>query len=588
MSIEPGIEIKFPGDTRIDLFVRPDLNRNEYDAEPLGFTYSSKLNLARLNSNEIPVRASDALLINNLKVLGASQTRKVRSIQIYQMKDSIAQSLLSSLRMYNASYQGDITPTSDYSCQMVAARLKDHYDLVERRLTRNQFVQNDYFGIIAVEANQGRTLIAFDKNWVLPAIATYIEGNFSAEMNRPVELREKMAERNPIENMAGTDYAQWVSIGQPRGEKININDLTIYPFQDDALTNDDGSPTECYMIFAPVSRDEAEKIYLYCYRDIQLYTDIAYVTVKDLALELARDFQYLFPVDVKTIGNYVVFSTDKINRDQFERTYKTGELGFSFPRLDDFTGAYGSYLLAESLYFQFPIRWENNMLYIGMCGYIQAQDIIENFANILNDLQRENPFYKILPNYVTATYLAQTTNYKCFYYQGKYYAAMNIDQEISTISDNRSNDEKEFDETYVEMLMPLIAVCQERTSEDARKYLRSLGYDINPNPDDYQNKIILGHRTIELNGKLTTNYYYRSTHGRELSIHQINGPHDDEIKQKLQSLFQRGYFFTQKTINLMRGYPDFIPSSQPINRQLSSNPKELLTELDNLIRGIIS
>jgi hypothetical protein len=522
-----------------------------------------------LERNEIPTQESDALLINSLKALTKLQSQKLGPFLIYQ-SPSVVQELLSTIKLYSATYQGNITPTSDYSCQMVAARLGDRFDLVEKRLTRKRFVQNDYFGIIAAEASRGRTLIAFDNNWVLPAIADYIEGNFNVEMDRPAELREKMAERNPV----GT-----VSISSLRGENITLNDLTIYPFQDDAFTG------ECYMIFAPVSRDEAERIFLYLYRDVQLYTDTAYLTIKDLPLQIARDFQYLFPVDLRVIGNYVVLSSDQITRDQLEWIYKFGEIAFSFPRLDDLTGAYGSYLLAEALYFQFPIRWENNVLYVGMCGYIQAKDIIENFGYILNDLQRENPFYKVLPNYVTAKNLAQTSNIKCFYYQGRYYAALPSDIMVPTITEDQSPDEKQFDETRIEMLMPLLAVTQERTSEDARKYLKSLGYDINPNPDPYENKIILGYRTIELNGEFTTDYYYRSTHGRELSIHQIDGPHDVEIRRKLQYLFQRGYFFTQKTLNIIRGYPDFIPSFQPIHRQLSPNPKVLTVQLDNLIRG---
>lgn len=578
MSIQPGIETQIPGDTNIDLFPTPDLNSEEYDPDPLPFNFSQPIKLPR---DEIPIKNTDLLLANTLKIFGPLDINKLsKDVVSIKSTDTLTQQILSCIRLYNAHYTGKVFPTSDYSCQMVAAGLKDRYNIYNKTLLRRSFVENDYFGIIAFEISQGRTLIAFDRNWVLPAIVTYIENELTYEMEDSVILREKIATYNPVSIDSENSIARWDQVPFLNGEKISIDDLTIYPFQDSAFSTEEGGKSGSYMIFAPVSLDEAEKIYLYLNRNVLLYTDVHQLTVRDVPINIIKDFQYLFPVELKYIGNYVIISTNQMTRDQLEHIYEIGEISFVFPALSDLTGAFATYLLAERMYFQYSLRWERNTLFMGLCGYIQALDLRENFGLVLNEIEKEILYYKEVPNFETAVALVKESDIKCFYYNGKYYAVLNSDIPITPVP-AKSNKEM----SKVELICPLVAITQQNTREDAKKYLQSLGYNTNPNPEPYFNDLKLGYRTFEINGEITTEYFYSATNKEEVDLHEIQGSRNEEVRIRLELLLRSGYFFTRKTINITRGYPDFIPSNPPISRQLSEDPDKLTTQLDNLIRG---
>ena len=581
MSIDPGIATKLPGDTSIDLFPTPDLNSDDFEYEPLAFNFVPHVSPIQIATDETPVKNIDLLLADTLKIFGVlTSTNISRNVKVIKSSSNLAQQMLSYIKMSDGQYTGPVSPTSNYSCQMIAAKLKDRFDLTSRRLIRNRFIENDYFGIIAYEVSKGRTLIAFDKNWVLPAIANYIEEQITYDMEKPASLRERIATYNPMSLNPEEPIAQWDQIPNLHGELFTLDDLTIYPFHDTVFGTAEGCQSEACMVFAPIDLDEAEKIYLYLYRNVQLYTDVHYLTLRDVSIEKVKDFQYLFPVDLKYLGHYAVISTNKMTRDRLEQIYQLGEIAFDFPRLNELTGAYATYLLAESMFFQYSMRWERNILLLGLCGYIQALDLVENFGQILNEIEKETPYYKILPNYSTAAYLAATTDCKCFHYNGKYYAVLYEDMDIPTIE---TPSPKEI--SRIELICPLLAITRQDTAQQAKVYFQSLGYDVNPSPDPYSNDLQLGFRTLEINGETSTTYFYQATHKNEVDLHETKGPYNDEVRIRLELLLRNGYFFIQKVRNITRGYPEFIPSTPPISRQLSENPSDLIVQLDNLIRG---
>jgi hypothetical protein len=455
-----------------------------------------------MSIHEFPVKNTDSLLIYNSN-----------------------QQLVSYIKLYDTKYTGPVTPTSKYSCQMIAASLKD-------RLIKNPFVENDYFSIIAFEESQGRTLIAFDKSWILPAVIKYIENDLTYEMENTVALREEIA--------AYSKPTEWDQIPFLKGQKLKLSDLIIYPIQDSAFTNSEGGKSQAYMIFAPANEDEAEKIYLYLYRDTLLYTNTHYLTVKDEPIYKIKDFQYLFPVDVKNLGNYAMISTDQMTFDKLEHIYQFDEVYFEFPAVNDLNGAFATYLLAEKTYFQYSLRWERNILFIGLCGYIQALDIMENFGQVLTEIAKESPIYKELPNYATAVSLVEQSDCKCFYHNGTYYAALYSDIQINYKQGGE-------DVSRIELVNPLTAV-------DNKEYLRSLGYDINSEP--YMYDLDLEYKTYNLH----TLYYYKATNRDEVPVYETDGPYNEELKFKLEKLLRNGDLFTQRTKNILRGYPGFIPS----------------------------
>ena len=67
---------------------------------------------------------------------------------------------------------------------------------------------------------------------------------------------------------------------------------------------------------------------------------------------------------------------------------------------------------------------------------------------------------------------------KCFYYRGKYYAVLTSPINDIPIVDIVSNDFSK-----IELISPLLAVVLPKTRNESRKYLKALGYDVNPNPE---------------------------------------------------------------------------------------------------------
>ena len=468
-----------------------------------------------------PVYKVDRLLLQSLNSVSQIKTASEKSYLLVQPAEAWGSRILNTLSLKPARYTGPISPASDYSNRMIARRVGDLFDATLQSLTRQAFLKEDYLS----EVSEGEYLIAFDKSWILPRLQKYFQEELTFELSRTPLIRERIA----------SDY----SVGQLKltGEVLPWNKLRIVPFKDYVA------------VFAPVTREEAEKILLYLYSPT--FLERASVVV-NFSPELAFDFVRCNPVTYLQYQNWGVLSSDVLSESALNSII-CGELSFNFPGVNDLTGAFATYLLAESTFYQWPLRWEAPVLYVGDAGYLQGLDLWEHFGRILNIHTREHPLFQELPSQSAAFALASSTDLKCFYHQGKYYAAVPSTVPVATdcgTAVESCTATQELDFSLIEMISPLTAVTREDSRTLALQYLSKLGYNTSPNPEPY-------HNNIKLISEDESYYYYASS-GRRLEL--ISDKNFDEV----QDLLQRGYFFNQKVKNMTRSYPGFIPGDPPI------------------------
>ena len=586
------ITADLPGRRRFDIFSKPDLQSNESVDEPVDPL--SKQRGADLTPSEFILRATDLPLVSSLNALTKPEVTYQGQLFSLITSAAIPQALLSTIQLYPSEYTGRVTPETINSCQIVAGKLTDTYNLDTRRFNRQRFLENDYLGIIAQEAREGRTLVAFDRSLVLQGLANYIRENSTYDVIRTEALREEVLKLNPVVTPDGVPYIEWESRADlapaqpvPRGPESVLrtpapfSSLRIYSFYDSGVTTANGDLTELYMIFAPVSADEVLRITLYLNRNVKMYSFKATIAVRHLFPALGRDFEYLFPVTLSYLVDYTVISSEHFDSEGLEHLYLYQEVLFPMTRVDELRGVYAAYLLSEALYYEFSIRWERGTLIVGLAGHIQARDISEQFSRILTELNRERLLFTPIPNFEAAVNLCLTSDVKCFYYHGRYYAVTTT-QTASETSASTLPLPDLATTSLIELKNPLRAVVDPQISGPAKQYLALLGYETSPNPVPYRNELQLGYRTYLSQEKTFTAYYYTSTSKSDIEIHEIDGPDNEEVRNQLEGLLQRGYFSTQRFRNLTRGYPGFIPSDSPVRRGLSRNPTSLITELENL------
>jgi hypothetical protein len=594
-----GDDLLVPGSPSYDVFAEPDLDGNPFPNEYTDPLIELKKNsFAETTQNEYSLKLADMFLANSLNSLGNIKINRDNHAVTVSTTNPLQKELLAKIQTYPASYRGQITPEATAACHLIARKFQDTYNPKKREFTRQNFLENDYLGVLAHETSLGNGMVAFGPSWVLPATAEYIQKRYNYGIIRPGALREEVLNMNPRTSLTDEDYIAWRSDPDllpaqfvdddrdkenidtdPKNKVFKLEQVNVYQFYDRGFLNDDGNLIPFYMLFAPINEDEMERILLYLNRNIQLYSFWHSIAIEDLPVATGLDFEYLFPVELKYVGNYTVISTQEISQSRLEHIYYLNEIPFSFPRLDDIRGTYATYLLSEALFYKFQLNWNRRSLNVGLAGWIQAQDIYEHFGFILNDVNRENMRFLKLQNYKEAVQYADQTNAKCFYYLGNYYAALNED---ITIDKTLKPEMKPVDNPGLfEMLNPLRAVVIRQHRNDAKNYLASLGYDTaGLDNNEYYIDLKLGHRTYELENEMFTIYYYESTHDEEIQIHEIVGKNNPQIKKQLENLLQKGYFFDQHMKNTTKGYPGFIPSSSPLQRNLSNEPDVLWGQIN--------
>lgn len=534
--------------------------------------YSEGIDLS-LQSVHFALKTGDLPLIVPLNSFGKLKIESIDKSTIdVSSADRYQQTLISNIRLYPTSYRGKVNEETLRGCHYIAYQLEDIYNIADKNLQRKKYCENDYFGVLAAEAENGNTLIAFDNAWTIAGIKDYIDSDASREMIRPQALREYLATLHPVLS-SDEPVARWKNRPILVGDELIKETLKIYMFHDFSLNKP--SPI-IYMIFAPISSDSAEKIFLYLYRDVKVYSTYSYLVIRNLPLSYARDFRHLFPVDLDFFSNYVIIKSNKLSQKQLELAYETNEVIYQFPRIDDILGCFATYLLAEATQYLYEIRWENQTLYMKNCGYIQTLDLRDHFVQFLNDIYREHISFRKLPNFATAVNLAKIYKSKCFHYLGDYHIAINEPitvEEYPPIS---------FDSLEIEMNDPLRSVHTELRNH-TYKYLSMLGYEIKEDPEIYKNNIPLGYRTYEIDENILTVYYYKTTYGEDMDLVEINGKHISKVKEMLEKLIHKGFFFTSRMNNILRNYPNFIPSLAPLKRDLPKDPLKLIQALDDLL-----
>lgn len=537
---------------------------------------------ASMQKKNVPASVYDLPLIISLHSLGklhinpvetkSFSTTSTLDVEIAGEAKSFSNVLLSTVKLYPSNYKGKVTTTSVRGCHLIADKLVDIYDAEDQKFQRKAYLENDYLGILAEEEANNNTLIAFDNSWILAGISQYIDLEAGRDVIRAQALREYIATIKPV-LYADEPVARWQNKPILTDTKISKQSLRIYIFNDESFKSPD---KKMYMIFAPVSADEAERIYLYLYRNIKMYSFYHYLIIQNLSLSIARDFEYLFPVEIDFVGNYVVLKSDKMLSHELQRAFELNEVSHQFSRMDSLAGCYAAYLLAEATWYSFEIRWEDRTLYIRNCGYIQGLDLREYYIRFLNDINREQVKFQKLPNFATAVDIAKKTSSKCFYFLGDYYVAL---PERITFEKYATSP---LDPAEIEMTDPLRAVTRKDLRSSALEYLSLLGYDVTENPDPYFNDIKLGYRTYKVDLDVFTVYYYNTSTGDEIDLHEITGKSNPKIQEELEKLLQKGFFFDARTKNITSGYPGFVPNYAPLNRNLPQDPEKLLEVLANM------
>jgi hypothetical protein len=483
------------------------------------------------------------------------------------------------ITLHSSQYTGKVTPESTHGCQLIARKLGDIYSTENRRFTRSPFLENNYMEIIKNETEASRTLIAFGESSILPGVIDYITHIRSYEQSRPEVLREKVAYKYST--------SDWENLGGLTGKSFNQDSIKIYTVLESGSTPGSKSPTQLYLVFAPVDVTEAGKILLYLSRNHDMYSYNSYLSVKDLPVSSGLDFQHLFPVELKYFQDYTLISSDQFTQSSLNHLWMFREVKFPFPDIDPLRGEYAAYLLSESMYYNFLVGWDQGNLVLGLCGWLQMNDLLEHYTKILNDLNRENIVFEELTDLQTT----KISKFKSFYHNGTYYRATiktppsdePIVTPVITGLPNKLSTSKNLNDSLHEFLNPLRSVVSVNRIS-ALQYLKRLGYSITPNPIPYQNNIRLGYRTYlnETTNETFTVYYYLTTHNEEMEIHETIGKANDEIKDILEWALQQGYFFTREMQNITQGYPEFIPGIPPINRNLSKYPDQLIQQIKNL------
>lgn len=314
----------------------------------------------------------------------------------------------------------------------------------------------------------------------------------------------------------------------------NPKDLTIYKFNTD------------YLVFAPVSRNVQENILTWLYQNRKLYDERAAVGGINCSSDDLFDFEKLFPVKVSNMDSISFVESTVLTQQQLDSTFYEKKMIYPIMALDPIRATFAAYCTMENTNFDYPIIWNNSCLEIYNIGYILSEDLRSEFNRVL--AQITNVKFKKISGVPVGK--------KCFYCDGDWYAP-------------------EFDEvvTYTDFPIsnPTFELFIDRDS--ALNTFKKLGYKYP------ESEPILTVIPVEYE---YSNYYYKSSSGKKISILHVYGDYNSLIHQKLQTLSNTGYFLTKYAKNIHRNYPNLILSTPCFSHKLSSDPKILLQELQDV------
>lgn len=447
-------------------------------------------------------------------------------------------------------YDGPVNPFTEHNCQLLARKFQTTW---EKGVFQRTFFY-DYPALIAQESSQ--VLLGIERGWILKAIQDFLQGN---DLNTP-DLREAI--------LAESYKLYWSPAPRENWDKL-LSLLKIYDLDDPELG-------EIYLVFAPITLEEAEAIqaFLAVYRELTGPRNAPYAPLLAVSISVRKnwegwrihDWSYLYPLEVSYLGPYIIFTTQEWDQRTMDHLFQYQQFPLFFPRIEDMIGCYATFLLIEATGGEMELQWKDRTLFCGECGYLQVLDLRDHFLEICYEIGRQKVAFRKIPNYATAQNLTETTNCKCLYYHYEYYAVIPNGTQIS-----------------VEMVegpdLP-----EEGLYFFPKSLMEGLGYHL-AKVDPFYREIPLGYRTFydpETDLRLTA-YYYRTTALTEQVVHIILGENNTRVREKLQELVNNGYFFTKRSQRIMRAYPELVVGDTLIPRNLSREPAKLLEEMEKIL-----
>ena len=497
---------------------------------------------------------SDTLLLSDIKEYYPDVTIENLADKFFKYvsvntRNKNANNVLGTFALFPTTYSGELDAKSIWSCTYCAEKLGDSFDVSTKSTTYRKYFMNDYFGTIAKELNNGRICVAFGQNWILNSFVEYL--------------------------IAGRADIRFL------GESLSVK---IYRFYDDTFKVDNAEVRgeNTYMIFANVNVADATRISQLMETKLNPERSFYHLNFSGPRLD---DIMYLYPLNkiiVETVPALTFVESDVLSREQIEELFDNDRLVFSpEPRINDLHYAYASWLLAEASSFEYPISWQNGKLYIEDVGYVQGGQLYDVFKGVATTLVKNRITYQKFDNFAAVgKFLVNNEELKAFYYRGVYYAAL-PGNFVASKTDTAFTD-PDIGETLIEIKNPLRYLNFD--------YLSILGYDTSvPEDSNKPFNIKLEHKNERVPNESgaevsITNYFYKPTYGGAKIVHSIDGGPDRRIGVQLQLLLNFGYFFTRRMSNIMRTYPNFIPSYQPIlDTGLSDDRKILNQELTDIL-----
>ena len=282
---------------------------------------------------------------------------------------------------YPAKYSGRVNERTMKACSTVARVLGDVFDPTTLSMSLATHLKNDYFRIIAEQDRLGRSLIAFDGDWVIYGIERYTKEHAT------YSLQNSGLARIINYNVAtGSDLKErYTNTG---GLSLSTVNIFSFPFNDRVNIVGESRLAEINMIFAEVTEAEVDKISLFLYRDMKLYDRENFMVIKTFDESELKAFSHVYPVEVEMVSTNAVLTSRVMTREGMLDAWYRKRVNFSFNQCDDLDGLYAATLLEEATGGRFEIEWVDRTLIVNNCGYLQAGGLIDYFVKYVREIHR--------------------------------------------------------------------------------------------------------------------------------------------------------------------------------------------------------
>jgi hypothetical protein len=414
---------------------------------------------------------------------------------------------------YPATYSGGHSREEVASCKLLGSALKDYYNPKTKSLERQKTLSHDYFTLIRKQYKEGRVLIAMDEGWILAGI------------------------EDLLNNTGQAQTTSWLlSQTNPNGSK-NISDVYIRRYN------------QLYMVFAKIDVESIPAITTFLYQNHRLWNEFVTFGTTSLTEAEALDIKYLYPVKLTKIHNLYIFRSDILTYDQLRSVVSEKRMVYYIDGLSPIEAAKAAIQTMEAYDFTIPVTFEDNMLSIWQCGYLQAEEIKVEFIRQLSHIPKHHIGFGFRPVFVHGDWYSERPS-----------KTGHEPVDIFGLAISNMN--------------------------SLRKILTTFGYKVNT-PDGLELNLQIGYLTIDdriEEGKgLYTIYYTMSTHGRRLDLVVSRGPKSDTFIKYISEQLNKGSLFTWSMYAICSSYPGFIPSQDVLYQPLITIPEQPLVRSERRV-----